>query len=70
MREALRVLTPKLQSTLAQLPYVPRALALVMAAAPSWTIAWGVLLVLQGMLRQSRWEATPIASLTRCSWSP
>ena len=35
---------------LAQLPYLPRALALVWSAARYWTVAWGVLLVVQGLL--------------------
>jgi ATP-binding cassette subfamily B protein len=34
----------------AQLPYLPRALALVWAAAPRWTAAWLALLVAQGLL--------------------
>ena len=33
-----------------QLPYLPRALALVWKAAPRWTFAWGLLLLLQGAL--------------------
>src|SRR5215204_610043 len=34
----------------AQLPYLPRALALVWAAARRWTVAWVALLILQGVL--------------------
>ena len=34
----------------AQLRYLPRALALVWQAARPWTMAWGVLLLLQGVL--------------------
>ena len=33
-----------------QLSYLPRTLRLVWAAAPSWTTAWAVLLVAQGLL--------------------
>ncbi|MCI0648195.1 MAG: ABC transporter ATP-binding protein/permease [Chloroflexi bacterium] len=33
-----------------QLPYLPRALALVWTAARQWTLAWIVLLVVQGLL--------------------
>ena len=33
-----------------QLPHLPRALALVWNAAPRWTAAWSVLLVIQGLL--------------------
>jgi len=34
----------------AQLPYVPRALRLVWSAAPSWSLAWLLLLLIQGLL--------------------
>jgi len=40
----------KLRHVLGRMEYVPRALALVWAAAPGWTIAWAGLLVLQGTL--------------------
>jgi ATP-binding cassette, subfamily B, bacterial len=40
----------RLQKLAEQLQYVPRAMALVWAAARPWTAAWGVLLVLQGLL--------------------
>ena len=43
-------LNSKLERVLAQLPYLPRALALVWASARGWTIAWAVLLLLQGIL--------------------
>ncbi len=56
MAENLRILTTKLRDALAQLPYLPRALALVWAAARGWTIAWAVLLVVQGLL--------PVATVT------
>ena len=34
----------------AQLPYVPRALRLVWSAAPSWSFAWAILLLIEGVL--------------------
>ena len=40
----------RLRSLANQLPYVPRALALVWESARPWTIAWVVLLVIQGLL--------------------
>jgi ATP-binding cassette subfamily B protein len=43
-------LNAKLRGVLAQLPYLPRALALVWAAAPRWAPAWAALLVAQGLL--------------------
>jgi ATP-binding cassette subfamily B protein len=33
-----------------QLPYLPRAIALVWEAAPRWTLLWGALLAAQGLL--------------------
>jgi ATP-binding cassette subfamily B protein len=50
MAEQLGLLTTKLRGALAQLPYVPRALALVWAAARGLTLTWGLLLVVQGLL--------------------
>lgn len=46
----LQILSAKLRKALAQLPNLPRALALVWEVARPWTIAWVVLLVLQGVL--------------------
>jgi ATP-binding cassette subfamily B protein len=40
----------RLRKVRAQLPYLPRALALVWAAARAWTLAWLALLVVQGIL--------------------
>ncbi len=40
----------KLQRFLAQLPYIPRAWWLIWAAAQRWTIAWVLLLFVQGLL--------------------
>lgn len=34
----------------AQAPYLPRAMGLVWRAAPGWTMAWSVLLIVQGLL--------------------
>lgn len=50
MVESLRILTNKLAGAVAQLPYLPQALALVWAASRRWTLAWAVLLVVQGLL--------------------
>jgi ATP-binding cassette subfamily B protein len=43
-------LTDKLRSALAQLAYLPAALRLVWTAAKGWSLAWGMLLILQGIL--------------------
>ncbi len=40
----------KLHRLSAQLTYLPRALKLVWTPAPSWTVAWLVLLIIQGIL--------------------
>src|SRR5258708_36346197 len=45
-----RILTAKLRKALAQLPYLLRALGLVWQVARGWTIAWFVLLAIQGLL--------------------
>jgi ATP-binding cassette, subfamily B, bacterial len=50
MPESLRILTTKLRFVLAQLVYLPRALALVWAAARRWAVAWIALLLVQGLL--------------------
>jgi ATP-binding cassette subfamily B protein len=42
--------SPDLKTFCSQLRYIPQALALVWAAAHRWTVAWAVLLVLQGVL--------------------
>ena len=44
------LLTQKLRKALAQLPYLYRALFLVWTVAKPWTIAWTLLLILQGLL--------------------
>ena len=46
----LSILKARFHKALAQLPYLPRALALVWAVARPWTIAWIALLVVQGLL--------------------
>ena len=50
MAGSLNLLRLKLRGAAAQLPHLPRALGLVWAAARSWTIAWLVLLIIQGLL--------------------
>lgn len=45
-----RILVTKLRKALAQLPYLPRALKLVWEVAKPWTIAWVLLLIVQGLL--------------------
>ncbi|MGI9066677.1 MAG: ABC transporter ATP-binding protein [Pyrinomonadaceae bacterium] len=50
MRGNVDILTTKLRKVLAQLPYLPRALRLVWEVARGWTIAWTVLLIIQGIL--------------------
>jgi len=50
MFSSVRILGSKLRKALAQLPNLPRALALVWQAARAWTICWVVLLIIQGLL--------------------
>ena len=50
MANGAKILSEKLRKALAQLPNLPRALALVWQVARPWTIAWVVLLVVQGLL--------------------
>jgi len=45
-----KILSTKLRKALAQLPNLPRALALVWQVARPWTITWVVLLIVQGLL--------------------
>ncbi|HWF90457.1 MAG TPA: ABC transporter ATP-binding protein [Pyrinomonadaceae bacterium] len=45
-----KILGSKLRKALAQLPNLPRALALVWQVARPWTIAWILLLIVQGLL--------------------
>ena len=50
MFDSVKILGAKLRKALAQLPYLPRALKLVWEVARPWTIAWVVLLIMQGLL--------------------
>lgn len=50
MSSSGKILSTKLRKALAQLPYLPRALKLVWEVARPWTIAWIVLLIVQGLL--------------------
>jgi ATP-binding cassette, subfamily B, bacterial len=50
MNKAQEIISAKLRKALAQLPYLLRALALVWQVARGWTIAWFVLLAVQGLL--------------------
>jgi ATP-binding cassette subfamily B protein len=45
-----KILDSKLRKALAQLPNLPRALALVWHVARPWTIGWVLLLIVQGLL--------------------
>jgi ATP-binding cassette subfamily B protein len=45
-----RILNVKLRKAAVQFAQLPRALKLVWDAAPAWSLAWGVLLLLQGLL--------------------
>src|SRR6185503_15447187 len=45
-----KILSSKLRQALAQLPNLPRALALVWQVARRWTIIWVLLLIVQGLL--------------------
>ncbi len=45
-----QLLTTKLRRAVAQLRHLPRALGLVLEVARPWTIAWLVLLIIQGLL--------------------
>ena len=50
MADKTRILDAKLRKAAAQFAQLPRALKLVWDAAPEWTTAWGVLLLLLGLL--------------------
>jgi len=50
MFNSAKILDSKLRKALAQLPNLPRALALVWQVARPWTTAWIVLLIVQGLL--------------------
>jgi ATP-binding cassette subfamily B protein len=44
------ILSAKLRKVLAQLPYLPRTLGLMWKVAKGWTIAWVMLLAIEGLL--------------------
>src|ERR1041385_2976391 len=44
-----RLKPAKLTTALSQLSYLPRTFRLIWAAAPGWTVVWGLLLLLQGL---------------------
>ena len=50
MRQSLQILSAKWRKVLVQLPHLPRTLGLVWQVARPWTIAWIVLLFVQGLL--------------------
>ena len=50
MSGSSKILSTKLRKALAQLPYLPRALKLVWEVARPWTVAWIILLIVQGLL--------------------
>src|SRR5882724_595345 len=50
MRESTSILKQKLRKALGQLPLLPRGLALAWDAARPWTIAWLVLLLVEGLV--------------------
>lgn len=50
MFSSVKILGNKLRKALAQLPNLPRALALVWEVARPWTTAWIALLIVQGLL--------------------
>ncbi len=59
MLKKLKLLKVKLADVRQQLPYLPRALGLIRAAAGRWTLLWLALLIIQGLLPAG------IVSLTR-----
>src|SRR5690242_11446899 len=50
MFNSVKILGSKLRKALAQLPHLPRALSLVWQVGRPWTVAWIVLLIVQGLL--------------------
>jgi ATP-binding cassette, subfamily B, bacterial len=50
MFNSVKILGSKLQKALAQLPHLPRALALLWQVGRPWTVAWILLLIVQGLL--------------------
>jgi ATP-binding cassette subfamily B protein len=50
MFNSVKILRSKLQKALAQLPHLPRALWLVWQVGRPWTVAWILLLIVEGLL--------------------
>lgn len=50
MLERYKVLNIKLSSAIAQLSYLPQTFGLIWAASRNWTLAWLILLIMQGIL--------------------
>src|ERR1041385_3189800 len=50
MFNSVKILSSKLQKALAQLPHLPRALWLVWQVGRPWTVAWILLLIVEGLL--------------------
>lgn len=50
MSDKFLLVKNKLKNGLSQLPYLPRTIALVWTSAQNWTIAWVILLIIQGLL--------------------
>lgn len=50
MLDNIGLFTDKIRRGLRHLPYLPRGLKLVWAAAPVWTLTWLILLTVQGLL--------------------
>lgn len=50
MTASLKHLRSRLRRAASLLPFLPRTLRLVWRASPRWTAAWGVLLIVQGVL--------------------
>jgi len=50
MFDSVKILGSKLRKAVAQLPHLPRALSLVWQVGRPWTVAWIVLLIVQGLL--------------------
>jgi ATP-binding cassette, subfamily B, bacterial len=60
LTETLKNISIKLRRLAAELPYVPRTLALVWVAAKYWTVAWVILILVQGLL--------PVATVYLTKW--
>jgi ATP-binding cassette subfamily B protein len=72
--QTLQILIPRLRKALAQLPYIPQTLSLVWSAARGWTVTWGVLLLLQGLLPVAgvyvtRWLVNSLVAAIRAGGS-